>query len=77
MRILFRAGAHPSMCTQEAYIGDEFEPRPELEPKISGKFQHLLTKCACWVHIPARAPRDERHLYRLSIHGSIDFGPGV
>ena len=29
------------------------------------------------MHILTRAPGDERHLYRLSIHGSIDFGPCV
>ena len=40
-------------------------------------FQLWGVYCNWWVHILARAPGDERHLYRLSIHGSIDFGPCV
>ena len=34
-----------------------------------------LVDCACWVHILARAPGDERHPYRVLISDSIDFQP--
>ena len=49
----------------------------KMGPKFTQNFQHLLNQCAWWVHILAHAPGDERHLYTLSIHGSMDFGPCV
>ena len=78
---LISAGKNPSMCPQTADMWPEISATSEFGPKWGPKFtqifQHLLNQCAWWVHILARAPGDERHSYRLSIHGSIDFGPCV
>ena len=40
-------------------------------------FQLWGVYCNLWLHMLPAVPMNERHLYGLSIHGSIDFGPCV
>ena len=45
--------------------------------KFTRIFQYWGVYCNWWLHVLPAVPRNERHLYGLSIHGSIDFGPCV
>ena len=78
---LIRNRPHPHMCRRMADMWPEKSATPENGQKWGPKFGPYLGVwvgwCAWWVHILYLAPDDERHPYRLSIHGSVDFGPCV
>ena len=45
--------------------------------KFTPIFQYWVVYCNQRLYVLPAVPRNVKHLYRLSIHGSIDFGPCV
>ena len=78
---LIRTRPHPHMCRRMADMWQEKSSTAKNGPKWGPKFGPYLgvwvTWCAWWVHILYLAPDDEMHLYRLSIHNSINSGSPV
>ena len=77
----FWLGAHPQhMAGNGRYVAEDSVHQrilAKMRPKFTQNFQYWGVYCNRWLQMLPVIPRNEMHLYRLSIHGSIDFVPGV
>ena len=77
---ILAGGAPPHMAGNGRYVAGN-SGHQRILAKMGTKFTQKLPDwgvyCNWWLHMLHAVPMNARHLYRLSIHDSIDFGPGV